>query len=181
MAKFRKKPVVIEATQWFKNGDHPEDYANEKEGFENGEFRTWTGEEVRANGWEGQVVRYFRRPDVSGDTRCRNNCGHIMHDHGWIGTKEGGHIVCPGDWIITGVQGERYPCKPDIFKATYEDIREAKNPMAPGTSVRMTKASLNRTDLAYTIQSHEEHQGLLLYRLKECEGGLFLPSSIEVF
>ena len=33
---------------------------------------------------------------------------------------EGGHIVSPGDWIIKGVQGEFYPCKPDIFAATYE-------------------------------------------------------------
>jgi hypothetical protein len=43
-----------------------------------------------------------------------------MHDHGWIDTLEGGHNVCPGDWIITGVKGEHYPCKPDIFAATYE-------------------------------------------------------------
>jgi hypothetical protein len=28
--------------------------------------------------------------------------------------------VAPGDWIITGVQGEHYPCKPEIFAATYE-------------------------------------------------------------
>lgn len=33
-----------------------------------------------------------------------------------------GHIVCPGDWVITGVQGEHYPCKPDIFAATYEAV-----------------------------------------------------------
>lgn len=43
-----------------------------------------------------------------------------MHNHGWIDTMEGGHIVCPGDWIITGVKGENYPCKPDIFETTYE-------------------------------------------------------------
>jgi len=43
-----------------------------------------------------------------------------MHVHGWIDTLEGGHIVCPGDWIITGVAGENYPCKPKIFAATYE-------------------------------------------------------------
>lgn len=43
-----------------------------------------------------------------------------MHDHGWIETLEGGHNVCPGDWIITGVQGERYPCKDEIFRQTYE-------------------------------------------------------------
>ncbi len=38
---------------------------------------------------------------------------------GWLDTLEGGHVVTPGDWIITGVKGERYPCKPDIFFATY--------------------------------------------------------------
>lgn len=131
MSKFRKKPVVIEATQWFKNGDHPNDFDAEKVGFENGELRTWTGAEVKANGWEGQVVRYYRNPRDdenrlcgSEDVSCNNNapCGHIMHNHGWIDTLEGGHIVCPGDWIITGVKGERYPCKPDIFDATYEAV-----------------------------------------------------------
>ncbi len=38
----------------------------------------------------------------------------------FIETLEGTMKASPGDWIITGVQGERYPCKPDIFEATYE-------------------------------------------------------------
>lgn len=108
MGKYRKKPVVIEATQWFKNGDHPEDG---DEVFEEGEFK---GQKL-----EGKVVRYFRRPDVPGEQACEK-CGKTMHEHGWIDTLEGGHIVCPGDWIITGVKGEHYPCKPDIFEATYD-------------------------------------------------------------
>ena len=37
-----------------------------------------------------------------------------------IATLEGLHWVNLGDWIIKGVQGEFYPCKPDIFEATYE-------------------------------------------------------------
>lgn len=37
-----------------------------------------------------------------------------------IRTLEGSMEVSPGDWVITGVNGERYPCKPDIFAATYE-------------------------------------------------------------
>lgn len=119
MTLYRKKPVVIEATQWFKNGDHPMDYAKDTYIFEGGESRTCTGAERRANGWEGAVVRYFRRPDVDGYRACEK-CGNPMHAHGWIDTLEGGHIVCPGDWIITGVKGEHYPCKPDIFEATYE-------------------------------------------------------------
>lgn len=85
MTKFRKKPVVIEATQWNNHGDHP------------------------------AVVPHD--PSVSGK--------HIkgIGPYGWIKTLEGGHIVSTGDWIITGVKGEHYPCKPDIFAATYEEIQ----------------------------------------------------------
>jgi hypothetical protein len=72
--KFRKKPVVIEATQWFKDGDH---YA------------------VIHASLSGMPVYV-------------------------IDTLEGEMLVSPGDWIIKGVKGEHYPCKPDIFEATYE-------------------------------------------------------------
>ena len=41
-----------------------------------------------------------------------------------IDTLEGQHRANPGDWIITGVKGEKYPCKPDIFAATYEPVME---------------------------------------------------------
>ena len=109
MTAFRKKPVVIEATQWFKNGDHPLD-ACELVAVPRGQMPFMS---------EGEIVRYFRRPDVDGQQPC-GYCGQLMHNHGWIDTLEGGHIVCPGDWIITGVQGEMYPCKPAIFEATYE-------------------------------------------------------------
>lgn len=119
--KYRKKPVVVDATQWFKNGDHPLDYSEDRTGFENDEFRTWSGEEAKALEWEGGVVRYYRSPDQPGDRQC-HHCGHTLHYHGWIDTLEGGHIVCPGDWIITGVAGEHYPCKPEIFEQTYEEV-----------------------------------------------------------
>ena len=39
-----------------------------------------------------------------------------------IHTLEGEMIASPGDWIITGVHGEKYPCKPDIFEKTYEKV-----------------------------------------------------------
>ena len=39
-----------------------------------------------------------------------------------IVTLEGAMQANPGDWIITGVHGERYPCKPDIFAETYEPV-----------------------------------------------------------
>lgn len=110
--QFRKKPVVVDATQWFRNGDHPQDacvmIADEG------------GKKFLS---EGKVVRYYRRPDCDGLVLCEH-CGRTMHWHGWIDTLEGGHIVCPGDWVITGTAGERYPCKPDIFEATYEPVGE---------------------------------------------------------
>jgi hypothetical protein len=40
----------------------------------------------------------------------------------YVRTLEGGHKASKGDWIIKGVKGEFYPCKPDIFEATYEKV-----------------------------------------------------------
>ncbi len=63
--------------------------------------------------------------------KIREWCG--LADH-WIGggkgvafvipTLEGSMYADPGDWIIRGVKGELYPCKPDIFEATYEPVGE---------------------------------------------------------
>ena len=39
-----------------------------------------------------------------------------------IHTLEGNMIASVGDWIIKGVKGEFYPCKPDIFESTYEEV-----------------------------------------------------------
>lgn len=106
MPRFRKKPVVIEAYQWFEVSSYVE-----------GQTRD---------------VDYYRRPNLDGQRPCQH-CRITMHAHGWIGTLEGGHIVCPGDWIITGVKGEKYPCKPDIFTATYEPagVEPQDNPDLP--------------------------------------------------
>ena len=114
--KYRKLPVVVDASQWRKNGDHPLDAATEMFDYPEGQ-RPGV---VR----EGAVVRYYRHPDIGGNVYCRH-CGDTFHGHGWIDTLEGGHIVCPGDWIITGVAGEHYPCKPKIFASTYEKVLES--------------------------------------------------------
>jgi hypothetical protein len=131
MPKFRKKPVVVDATQWFKNGDHPLDYSKDRDGFEGGKLVSFPAATCREKEWEGDVVRYFRRPDVDGGIPCKQ-CGKPMNDHGWIDTLEGGHVVCPGDFVITGVKGERYPCKPDIFAATYEPEEADEKPTTGG-------------------------------------------------
>ena len=44
----------------------------------------------------------------------------------YIKTLEGKHMANYGDWIIQGVKGELYPCKPDIFEITYEFVKEVK-------------------------------------------------------
>ena len=116
MAKFRKKPVVIEATQWFKNGDHPLDNCIMLAA--SGKIEMEKGEPFLS---EGKVVRYYRHSGIP-ETNVCEQCGNTMHVHGWIDTLEGGHNVCPSDWIITGVENENYPCKPDIFEKTYEAV-----------------------------------------------------------
>lgn len=92
MAKYRKKPIIIEAIQWFKNDKND------------------------------CVVKPYK--DINNNNIKCKECNNIMKDHGWIDTKEGRYIVCPGDFIITGIKGEKYPCKPDIFYLTYELIEE---------------------------------------------------------
>lgn len=74
MPKFRKRPVVIEATQWFKG--HYVEGVNDK----------GTG--------------------------------------AFVETLEGPLNVSEGDWIVTGVRGEKYPVKNEIFLATYERVEE---------------------------------------------------------
>ena len=102
MARYRKKPLIVDAHQWYKNGDHPMDGDPKK---------------------EGKLIKYFRHPNLSEYTIC-DKCKTLYNNHGWIRTPEGGHMVCPGDWIITGIAGEYYPCKPKIFHKTYERVVE---------------------------------------------------------
>lgn len=45
-----------------------------------------------------------------------------------IPTLEGDMLASPGDWIIKGIKGEFYPCKPDIFAATYEPAEPVSHP-----------------------------------------------------
>lgn len=83
MAKYRKKPVVIEATQvrWFT---------------------------------DDRNILQCENPLVYRDANSKTGFS--------IDTLEGKHDVSEKDWIITGVKGEHYPCKPDIFEMTYEKV-----------------------------------------------------------
>lgn len=81
MAKFRKKPVEIEA-KCFTGGNH-------------NALIEWGAEAGIRRAASGRLI---------------------------IPTLEGDMTVSIGDWIIKGVQGEFYPCKPDIFEATYDPV-----------------------------------------------------------
>lgn len=118
-----KRAIPVEAYQWWKNGDHPDDYTKDHE---NPSGTKWTASERRLAKAEGDIVRYFRNPEFPGAQvhsqapgSARPYCYYAMSFHGWIETMEGGHIVCPGDWIITGIRGERYPCEDSIFRESY--------------------------------------------------------------
>lgn len=94
--KFRKKPVVIEAVQF--------DYTDEGIA----KLKEFCGNTI------GNISK-ARHPTAKAEAE--------------IGTLEDGvhltvkHIATEGDWIIKGVQGEFYACKPDIFKQTYEEVK----------------------------------------------------------
>ena len=66
----------------------------------------WTGENVK------EVMDFMNWRNAAHDTAS----GLMIH------TLEGNHHASLGDWIIKGVNGEFYPCKPDIFEKTYEKV-----------------------------------------------------------
>ena len=73
------------------------------------------------------VIEAWQLPMPESEARCFDNDAHIILKRVFgvvteavIATLEGTMVAKPGDWIIRGVKGELYPCKPDIFAATYD-------------------------------------------------------------
>ena len=99
--RWRKRPVVIEAVRVT-----AADY--------NG--RTWDGSPFALPG--GELPKWLGTALQDGTLNVHpSDTKYAM----WaIRTPEGTMIAGPGDWIICGVQGELYPCKPDTFEASYE-------------------------------------------------------------
>ncbi len=93
---FRKRPVVIQAVQW-------------------------TGENLR------EVICFTDGPPDARSTHAsmkwEDYCDLVKSDGLKIYTLEGKMRADVGDWIIKGVKGEHYPCKPDVFELTYEPAR----------------------------------------------------------
>jgi len=70
---------------------------------------------IEAMQWNGQNQREI-------ETWAENVFAPDLNDKLAIFTLEGKIYANIGDWIIKGVKGEFYPCKPDIFEATYEEV-----------------------------------------------------------
>jgi hypothetical protein len=78
-------------------------------------------------------------------------------------TLEGEMIANPGDWIIRGVKGELYPCKPDIFDATYEPAEMAREPASRGEASTPPSAHEEAARVAVIEECAKvaDHEGLL--------------------
>jgi hypothetical protein len=101
--KYRKKPIIIEAMQFPDSGP------------EQGDVSRWIEANAgKLNLYDGQIESHIT---TSTQATWRWSCASID-------TLEGSMIVNIGDWIIKGIKGEFYPCKPDIFEATYEAAEE---------------------------------------------------------
>lgn len=104
--KFRKKPVIIEAMQLPPEATPAKAHA----------VYAWI-EKNTLGSFEPMSRIEGREPWPASGVTIDPRDGRMV-----IATLEGGHWVDLGDWVIRGVQGEFYPCKPDIFEATYEEV-----------------------------------------------------------
>lgn len=107
MALYRKKPVVVSAIEF--TGIMDSGFMGLCGPTFKGEWPVWLrltqvqeGHAIESGFWSYDTQRL----------------GGVLN----VGTLEGVMTAMPGDYIIQGVNGEIYPCKPDIFKITYEEI-----------------------------------------------------------
>lgn len=105
--KFVHRPIVIDAIQWFKNGDHPQDRC----------------ETLMINGKpmldDGEIVRRYYGLYSDHIGQCLE-CGKAYNDHGRVNTGQDWVKVCPGDWIVSTIDGFHQPLKPVIFEQLFE-------------------------------------------------------------
>jgi hypothetical protein len=125
---FKKKPIEIEAEQWFQN-----------------------------RFVEGVDGPFRRLHDVVG----------LSAFYGTIKTPDGPYEVNPGDWIITEPTGEKFPCKPHIFEATYDPVEVKVKPSFPIIEVMAAYA-------------HAAWSGWMRYLFSTCseneDGSALLPT-----
>lgn len=107
MAKYRKKPVVVEAISF---------------------------DELVAHGRAQGVPLYGTQELPWSFDYAGHPITHETDDCYLIPTLEGSMLLKRGDMLITGVAGEIYPCKPDIFAATYEPVEPGANQQQKGAA-----------------------------------------------
>lgn len=105
MSKYRKKPVVIDAIQW--TGENNQKIFEFLSDLPKGKLMI----DERGKTKQGNEF-YFTHGTFHG-TRCLV-----------IETLEGNMEASLNDYIIKGIKGEFYPCKPDIFEASYEKVED---------------------------------------------------------
>ncbi|MGP9682031.1 hypothetical protein [Brachybacterium sp. AOP3-A1-3] len=134
-SKFRKKPVEIEAmcfvpppshahtlTSWMERNLYP--------------FLVGNALEPETLRYPDQVENDDSRPDKG--IYIDPATGELM-----IRTLEGDMRVSIGDWVIRGVHGEFYPCKPDIFEATYEAVTPGYDQEKVLSAIAQARKALN--------------------------------------
>lgn len=99
MAKYRKKPVVVEAFQF-----HTDQWNH-------GNNRQYV--EAGIDNELDHTSAFMDFPD-----------GSKYEDHFTISTLEGINKLVDGEWVITGIKGEHYNCKPDIFEKIYDKVSD---------------------------------------------------------
>lgn len=108
MPYYRKKPIPVIANQWFPQA--PPEQPNFDQS-----TQLWTPGKPRKPELHG--VRYCPPAAIKNPER---GISYTTPGRYVIDTLEGPMNVTPGDWIIVGIQGERYPVKDEIFRLTYE-------------------------------------------------------------
>lgn len=134
--RFRKKPVEIEAVQWDGSRASIQRACDWVNGFDP------TGDPIL-------TYEFYGADDVSGQPL--------------VETLEGDMAVSPGDWIIRGVKGEFYPCKPDVFEATYDAAELGVTKGLPGIAAEAGIRALKQLTAGMKFPPPPEPDRVLAY------------------
>lgn len=145
-ARFRKKPIVIEAVQYGRRFYWPD----------------WFADAVSAN----KIVTY-------GTGKFNNHEEACFAD---IKTLEGTMTAQEGDWIIHGIKGEIYPCKPDIFAATYVPVESTPTgPVAGVGALReAVQMAAERLSLEGQLLGYSDRESALRGKMGSIAKDLFV-------
>lgn len=142
--QYRKKPALVEATQWFRNGDHPSDNSTP--------INRPGGSSITLT--EGEVVKHFHE-GIPGDRVCME-CGNVMRRHGLItGLNGEEETVHPGDYILTDTKGRFYRRSLKDFEANFEPY-DRNAIKAETVELTATQSEIDLDDLAARVKAVEE-------------------------